>query len=232
MREPTIIGILGFAHSGKDTISDILNEGRGYQRIAFADPLKRMCMQLFKFSIEQLWGKLKEVPDTRYPREHTWVGLFPGASRCACCGIHNEQGDKQCFLTPRYALQIMGTEGGLHCYRKIWTDITLADAVQITQESGIEYHKEEGTVDSGYHEGCPKRSVVITDVRFILETEEILKRGGQVYRIKRKGYEEPAYNHPSETEQLQILDDRLNGVILNNGGLEDLKDKVLALFPE
>lgn len=40
------LGLVGFAGSGKDTVADILCEEYGYDRIAFADPLRRILMRL------------------------------------------------------------------------------------------------------------------------------------------------------------------------------------------
>ena len=44
-----IVGIIGKAGSGKDTVADMLSELR-YDKIAFADPLKRFCMDVFEFT--------------------------------------------------------------------------------------------------------------------------------------------------------------------------------------
>lgn len=40
-RSPWIVGITGFAGSGKDAAASILIERYGYKRVAFADPMKR-----------------------------------------------------------------------------------------------------------------------------------------------------------------------------------------------
>jgi len=62
-----IVGIIGKAGSGKDTVADMLHELR-YDKIAFADPLKRFCMDVFEFTEEQLWGpsEKRSEPDERY----------------------------------------------------------------------------------------------------------------------------------------------------------------------
>jgi len=59
-----IIGITGRKYSGKDTLGKILVEKYGYQRMAYADNLKEVCRIIFGFSEEQLYGDLKETPDT------------------------------------------------------------------------------------------------------------------------------------------------------------------------
>lgn len=66
-----LIGMLGAKRSGKDTCADYLVEHYGYTKVAFADPLKRACKELFLLSEEQLNGSLKEVPDNR------WYGATP-----------------------------------------------------------------------------------------------------------------------------------------------------------
>lgn len=42
--ETTLVGIHGHARSGKDTSGRILVEERGYERISFAEPLKRLAL--------------------------------------------------------------------------------------------------------------------------------------------------------------------------------------------
>lgn len=67
-----LIGIIGKAGSGKDTIGDHIKKtynGVGY---AFADPIKEITRTLFLFDNEQLYGSKKEVVDERWgitPRE-------------------------------------------------------------------------------------------------------------------------------------------------------------------
>ena len=43
---PTIVGLHGYAQSGKDSFGKVLVEQFGYQRRAFADPLKDMLLQI------------------------------------------------------------------------------------------------------------------------------------------------------------------------------------------
>jgi len=40
-----IIGLTGYAQSGKDTVADILVENYGYQRVAFADPIRDLLYE-------------------------------------------------------------------------------------------------------------------------------------------------------------------------------------------
>jgi hypothetical protein len=224
-----IIGLVGFSKTGKDAIGKILEDELKFQPIAFADALKRTCMDLFDFDYAQLWGSLKEVPDERYPREHDWA-THPhyGVVACRCCrrGIQVES-HSGCFLTPRYAMQIIGTEGVRQCYPNYWMEKALQDAHSI--EKGLRYSRTHGVIGVAEdHVGV--HTAVFTDGRFLNEVDGILKMGGRIYRVKRPGHELAPHQHTSETEQLQIPDDRLQGVINNDGTLEDLRRTVLGLF--
>lgn len=231
-----ILGILGLRGTGKDAIGDIIME-HGAQKIGFADHLKRICISMFDFEPFQVWGtqEEKEAPDERYPREHTWGEVLqrvssnaPYDSKCLCCGAWAYDPDRQaCFLTGRYALQIIGTEGGRHCWNNVWVKRTLDDAGCI--QKGWRYNRAVGLEDSVFDS---PRIALITDCRFINEVNAIQAIGGKVFRVKRPGFEKPLFDHLSETEQLQIPDDRLQGVIMNDGTLEDLKVKVQELLKE
>jgi adenosyl cobinamide kinase/adenosyl cobinamide phosphate guanylyltransferase len=41
-----IIGLSGYARSGKDTVAQYLVENYGYERIAFADPIKNLLLEM------------------------------------------------------------------------------------------------------------------------------------------------------------------------------------------
>jgi hypothetical protein len=63
-----IIAIAGRKGSGKDTTADYLIANYGFQRYAFADPLKEGLKHMFDFTDEQLWGtqEQKEAIDPRW----------------------------------------------------------------------------------------------------------------------------------------------------------------------
>lgn len=77
-----IIGLNGFAGSGKSEVARVLGEIGGFKRIPFAAPLKSM-LEAAGFTHDQLWGGEKEVP----------LAEFDGR-------------------TPRYIMQTLGTEWG------------------------------------------------------------------------------------------------------------------------
>jgi dephospho-CoA kinase len=61
-----IIGVLGKARAGKDTIALYLEEKYNIIKVAFADDLKDKAMRDFGLSWEQVHGDLKEEPSS-YP---------------------------------------------------------------------------------------------------------------------------------------------------------------------
>jgi len=69
-----LIGIAGKARSGKDTFAEFLLKefephGIRFIKAAFADALKKLCMDSFGLTTEQLYGNQKEISDKRY-RNH------------------------------------------------------------------------------------------------------------------------------------------------------------------
>ena len=60
-----LIGILGRKRSGKDTAGNYVVENYGYDRYAFADPIKDILKTMFDFSDEQL-NNNKEKIDKRW----------------------------------------------------------------------------------------------------------------------------------------------------------------------
>lgn len=87
----TVIGIVGYARSGKDTIADYLVQQHGYMKLTFAGPLKEACKAIFGFSDEQLYGNLKETQDEYWK------------------------------ISPRRTFQIVGTDLLRNCFGKeIW----------------------------------------------------------------------------------------------------------------
>jgi hypothetical protein len=146
-----LIGLLGQAGSGKDTVADMICEltlgsyvnltlGSYVNRLALASPIKAFCSKVLDFTDVQLWGPSEErnKPDPRYIRAD---------------GVP---------LTPRHALQQLGTEWGRACHPNIWIDYAIRQAE--TSDAFI---------------------TLITDCRFVNEAKAIRAAGGEVWRIVR-----------------------------------------------
>jgi hypothetical protein len=226
-----LIGLTGRAGAGKSTVADFMKP-LGFTEVALSDPLKRICRDVFAFNDEQLWGPsaCRDAPDKRY--SHV-IGVDAG---------EKEYG----YLTPRHALQQLGTQWGRACYDNVWIDLALRTAGHLlvdADETERDYDKyrrhsytaQFGLFDRGEGEGDHGnriRGVVISDVRFRNEVDAIIAAGGEVWRIVRPGdgLTGAAAAHRSE---LELSDDdlsRYKRVIYNDSSLEYLKDVVGRLL--
>lgn len=98
-----IIGLSGFAGSGKGTIADFL-VANGYTKISFADKLKDACSTIFEWDREMLEGITTESRKWREEVDEWWAKRL---------GIED--------FCPRLALQWMGTEAGRNVFgEEIW----------------------------------------------------------------------------------------------------------------
>jgi hypothetical protein len=200
-----IIGIAGAARAGKSTAAAVLVSRFGFTEFSFADKLKKICAEVYDFSYDQLYGAAKETPDERYPREHTWNESNHG---CICCGVDWPNSPDvssplwQCYLTPRYALQTLGTEWGRHCYPNTWVALAMRHADQLATD------------------------VVVPDVRFQSEFDAIKAQGGIVWKIERPGLAPLPGNHASEAG-LNLLFDAL---LFNNQSLGEFRYTVGIAF--
>lgn len=77
-----VIGVCGYKRSGKDTVAQILVKDYKYTRFALADPMKEVLAKIFMWDDE-------------------WMN-----------GIHKEEIDGRWGISPRQALQHLGTEWG------------------------------------------------------------------------------------------------------------------------
>jgi len=232
-----IIGLLGQAGVGKDTAADYLVKKHGFAKVALADPLKRICREVFDFTEDQLWGPSasRNAPDERYPKEHAWRYEARSVllSACARCGVLKENAvNKPCFLTPRYALQQLGTEWGRDCYGDVWVEYALRIAKRLMaydrdNPNMVNYYSaRSGLIFVGGRD--KPKGVVISDVRFKNEVAALKKIGAKVVRIRRPavGLEGGAAQHLSEREQKEIHDDDLDAVIHNDDSFEVLHTRI------
>lgn len=169
----SIIGLIGFAGSGKGTVADILVEKHGYTKLSFADSVKDACSAIFGWERALLEGDTKESREFREKVDSFWSARL---------GYD---------LTPRLALQKMGTEAGRNVFgQKLW--IT-------SVENKILQHEK----------------VVLADTRFPNEIEFIRKLYGQVIRVKRgpepgfyedliKFKADDRWNKPNEEEMMGL----------------------------
>lgn len=104
-----IIGLFGKKGSGKDTFADYMVEKYGFQKVSFAEPLKKICKELFLLSDDQI--NVPELKETVLPN---WN------------------------LSPRQILQKVGTDlFRQHFSKTFWTDLMKNRLEQFSENEKI-----------------------------------------------------------------------------------------------
>lgn len=224
-----IVAFSGLAGSGKSTCADYLQKEHGFISVAFADEMKRTCARIYpKMTRDHLWGpsEMRNAPITDYPRAHgPWVKDAEGAIRCACCNVYElgrRAGEKQCYLTTRFALQWLGTEWGRTCYEGTWTEYTLDIAKKLLR-SGIlrsvhySYTPWDGLALTNVPIGPHAKGIVIPDLRWPAGNEgsAIRATGGKLLKMKRGEGLTAGGAHESEAAMAGVPDSFFDFVIDN-----------------
>lgn len=138
-----IIGLVGLIGAGKGTVADILVRKHGFIKESFANAVKDACAPIFGWDRKMLEGDTPESRQWRESPDQWW----------------SEQFGKP--FSPRYALQLMGTEAGRNVFhRDLW-------------------------VLSFIRRADPAKNYVLADVRFPNEIDMIKQHDGKVIRVKR-----------------------------------------------
>ena len=242
-----IIVLCGVRGSGKDTIGDILVKNHGFQKEAFANPLKEMVKHAFPaFTDEDLYGPSKN-------REHGYP-QYP-LTACPWCGggitydKYDNRGGKfelmpadqilahrRCmtepdhdwlpeFVSPRIALQTLGTEWGRRLYTNVWIDAAferIKQRIEASHKLAVGLKLPTNIFDA--------QDFVITDGRFLNEVQRSRKLGGVVVKLTR-GLEGSTDTHASEAELRTMADTEFDLVFYNaNFALEELPTRVGILY--
>lgn len=177
-----IVGLTGYKGHGKDTVANLLVRDHGFTLLRFADPLKNMLRGFYRtvgvpeFEIEaRIEGHLKEQPDP-------WL-------------MH---------VTPRQAMQTLGTEWGRHCVAlNFWVATLVRRSKRLT-------------------------NVVVPDVRYQNECHAIQQANGIVLQVD-AGERVPANEFSNHSSEKEIRNLSVDGVIDNSGTYDDLKATVRTL---
>lgn len=197
-----IIGLTGFAQSGKDTAASFLVE-RGFKRLAFADILRQ---SLYNLNPIVAVGMKRSTPfDLDDPTVLDHLTIKSGRVQDIVDSIGWDVA-KVKFPEVRELLQRMGTEVGRELYgENFWVDMAMKQIKYNTIA-----HKEVG-------------DYVITDVRFPNEEAAVHRAGGRLFRIERPG---TGAVNPHASEQY-VLRMPVDGVIFNDGDLNQYRVNVL-----
>jgi hypothetical protein len=139
-----IVGLLGFIGSGKGTAGDILKD-MGFTPVSFAKGVKDVAAEMFGWPRHLLEGDTQSSRDWRETPDEFWS---------------KELGKD---FTPRWALQLMGTEVGRQVFHEDFWVIRLKKFI----------------------EENPNQKYVITDVRFSNEMEFVHRNHGILIEIER-----------------------------------------------
>ena len=217
-----ILGLSGEAGSGKDTVAEHLVKNHGFYQVAFADNLKRMCMQVFNLSHDHCYDqkyKMKKLakPVRILPKHIRGIIEYAEKNNGYAideeteCNLYKFVPIRQYFLTPREVLQFVGTE--------------------ILRE----------TIDENYHvnavfnflDKIKNEKIVITDARFPNERFHVKERKGVVVLVDRptvKNQEVGLVGHASENS---LGDKSEYGYVIDNSGtLSDLYNAVDSFVSE
>lgn len=223
-----IIGISGYANSGKDTVGTMMQYAMSgidsktiHEILKYPNSYQWMLEDMSGWEIKKWAGKLKAVAsiltgidektfedrsfkDALLGDEWGTVSPNPLNSITPFADIQFNQ-----LITVREFLQKLGTDAlrdNLH--PDVWVNALMAD-----------YRK---TKFSGYigdtRRDIPHSNWIVTDTRFANEAKAIKDYDGFIIRVNRDGVS-PVNNHPSEVE-LDKWD--FDYVINNNGNLDDL----------
>jgi hypothetical protein len=196
-----LIGVAGFARSGKDTIAHYLVKNHGFTKLAFADPMREML-----YATNPIVEVSSHLVHTSAEHERYWDIVDTQTIFIRVRDVVDKlgwEGYKLHFPEIRELLQRLGTEGG----RKVLGDTIWTDALM-----------NKARAIGG--------NIVVSDVRFEDECETIRMNAGKVIRVTRPGISS-VNDHITDK---RLPDAFVDYEVHNDGSIKDLEGKVAALL--
>jgi len=142
-------------------------------------------------------------------------------------------------MSPRVALQLLGTEYGRSFKQHIWSGLVLNEVVPKLENKENDYQRHFGLTKLSPSRP-PIKGVVITDCRYLSEMEHVQEAGGYVIKIVRnskKGKANEALvhgvtNHNSEVELQSIPNEAFDVVLEMDDGAENVYPRLQKMFDE
>lgn len=182
---PHIIGISGFMRTGKDSVAQLLVDYFGYQRVCFADALRKVALDINPYI--SVTAKTDRM--VRYELlDEELITDVDGVTPVLYSDLLNTMGYEKAKEVPdfRRYLQRLGTEGIRGNFGEdAWVDIAKRTIQELPTDTKI----------------------VMPDVRFPNEAQAVKDLGGVVWRTERPGFD--GGPHPSEAMVLKITPDRI-----------------------
>lgn len=246
-----IIFLAGKAGSGKDTLAAFIREASPTSIcIAQADPLKRFAAKVFGFTEQQLWGpsEFRNALDERYDvaslgwtkavkaiEDEVWMwandaGLKGVAAKDGVDWLNELANLSNHQLSPRIALQHLGTEFGRARDRDVWVRYVMKTAKKLLS-GGCTYDRALGLVAD--RDAKIPQFVIVTDVRFANEVLAAKTIGAHVVLVDGlTGDGAPGLGgHSSEAELASIPEFWYTDRVFNQKelGLDALRKSAQAL---
>ena len=197
-----IFCISGQKRAGKDTIANYIREHVIASRVSFADPVRDVCRAYFRWDDDWLLGE------------------------------HKEDIDPYWGISPRQAMQYLGTEVGrvgiAENYPefksvtgdKIWIKNAQQKIRNLTDEKYVEKYGN-GLIGEF-------KAFVVPDLRFLNEYDAMKNMESEGYKVvtigvRRNGL--PSDSHASETEIKDCVE-KCDFILENNRKISDLEEKV------
>lgn len=136
-----LIGLCGYARSGKDSVAQYLKEYYGFEQTAFANALKRMALAIDPYvhttPIDVLRAEVAETIVASHTRLSELIGIV-GWEKA------------KMFYDVRRLLQRIGTEGGREILgQNIWVETLLRTVDSVSQDvvvSDVRFFNEERAI--------------------------------------------------------------------------------------
>lgn len=232
-----LIGVSGFARSGKDTVCEILlHHGVIDTRYAFADPIKVVTNALFDWDDRHGYGDLKEVTvDAKIDT----AGIVDALIAIQQYGL-DEFGMPGLMIILHLREMLKVTP--IPLFAKLCEKVGLGEAYEYLngcpynryRVSPREVYQKFGTDvcrvmldDSIWVLIAPRENVCIPDVRFPNEATWVGNNGGLMVRVRGAAESTPVRPHESEAWINALPYDIL---ITNTGTLEELETQVMQAF--
>lgn len=228
-----LIGLAGYARSGKDTVADMILElVPGMIKYSYADPLKRCMNDWLGWGEEHGWGSLKDVslPVTSAAYSTLPIYIYKHFNMF---GINEDD----CFNLAMDLKKLLATDARIYSRR-----VTLpGSSNRVMVVSPREVYQLFGTeVMRAYRETfwvdiAPKDNAVIADVRFHNEAKSVQDNPkGTLVKVNNptKG---PQSDHASEQDIRDMRDDyaianRISVEFTEKANLAILKDNVTEML--
>lgn len=202
-----VIGLTGFAKSGKSTAAEIL-KSLGGEEVAFAKHLKDVCSAVFGVPRNHFDDQaFKEIPfqvvvEIEASDIMEILDMFEVPNRFVAASIVAHRGVK--LTSPRHVAQYIGTE----VLRTIDQNIHINMAFKMAESSTAKF-------------------LICSDMRFDNELNEVQENDGLSIGISRKKAtpENIESLHPSEKE-IPTLISQCDVKVENEGSIEDLQTTV------